>query len=117
MQSSRRNFIKTSAVFVAGASLMPREIFASQKKLIRLGLQLYTVRDAMHTDPAGTLKKLSEAGFHHLEHAGYGNRKFYGYTVKQIKKLLDDNNLLMVSGHFTLSQKNWDAEKKEFTDK
>ena len=87
MQSSRRKFIKTSAVFAAGVSLMPRSLFASPKKIQRLGLQLYTVRDAMHSDPAGTLKKLSEAGFKHLEHAGYSDRKFYGYEVKAFKKL------------------------------
>jgi sugar phosphate isomerase/epimerase len=116
MQPSRRKFIKNSAVFVAGASLMPNDLFASPKKLIRLGLQLYTVRDAMHSDPAGTLKKLSDAGFRHLEHAGYGNRKFYGYEVKDFKKLLSDNDLSMTSGHVTLSQKHWDASKKDFTD-
>ncbi len=116
MQSSRRKFIKTSAVFAAGVSLMPRSLFASSKKIQRLGLQLYTVRDAMHSDPAGTLKKLSEAGFKHLEHAGYSDRKFYGYEVKAFKKLISDNDLNMSSGHVTLLQKHWDAGKKDFTD-
>jgi len=116
MHPSRRKFIKTSAVFAAGASLMPRSLFASPKKIQRLGLQLYTVRDAMHSDPAGTLKKLSEAGFKHLEHAGYSDRKFYGYEVKAFKKLLSDNDLNMSSGHVTLLQKHWDASKKDFTD-
>jgi len=116
MQPSRRKFIKNSAVFVAGASLMPRNLFASPKKLIRVGLQLYTVRDAMHSDPAGTLKKLSDAGFRHLEHAGYSDRKFYGYEIKAFKKLLNDNDLSMTSGHVTLLQKHWDAAKKDFTD-
>lgn len=95
---------------------MPHSLFASPKKLIRLGLQLYTVRDAMHTEPAGTLKKLADAGYQHLEHAGYSNRKFYGYTVKEIKKILDDNSLTMTSGHVTLLQKHWDAAKGDFTD-
>lgn len=116
MHTSRRNFIKNSAVFVAGASFMPHNLFASSKKLIRLGLQLYTVRDAMHSDPAGTLKKLSDAGFRHLEHAGYSDRKFYGYEVKTFKKLLSDNDLSMTSGHVTLLQKHWDATKNDFTD-
>lgn len=116
MHPSRRKFIKNSAVFAAGASLMPRSLFASPKKIQRLGLQLYTVRDAMHSDPAGTLKKLADAGFKHLEHAGYGDRKFYGYEVKAFKKLLSDNDLNMSSGHVTLQQKHWDASKKDFTD-
>ena len=95
---------------------MPHNLFASPKKLQRLGLQLYTVRDAMHSDPAGTLKKLADAGFKHMEHAGYSNRKFYGYEVKEFKKLLNDNSLNMSSGHVTLLKKHWDASKKDFTD-
>lgn len=95
---------------------MPRDIFASPKKLQRLGLQLYTVRDAMHADPAGTLKKLAQAGFQNVEHAGYSNRKFYGYGAIEFKKILDDNALNMNSGHVTLLKKHWDVAKNDFTD-
>jgi sugar phosphate isomerase/epimerase len=116
MQSSRRKFIKTSTVFAAGAALMPKDLFSSPKKVQRLGLQLYTVRDAMHSDPAGTLKKLADIGYKDLEHAGYGDRKFYGYSVKEFKKILDDNALNMISGHVTFLKKHWDAAKGDFTD-
>lgn len=100
----------------ASVTLMPRNVFASTKKLEHLGLQLYTVRDAMHADPAGTLKKLGAIGYQHLEHAGYSNRLFYGMTIKDIKQILDDNHLSMDSGHVVLSQKHWDTAKGDFTD-
>ena len=118
MQASRRTFIKTTAVFAAGASLMPKNLFASSStsKLERLGLQLYTVRDDMHADPAGTLKKLSDAQIRHVEHAGYADRKFYGYSVPDFKKILNDNGINMISGHVILTAKYWDATKGDFTD-
>jgi sugar phosphate isomerase/epimerase len=114
MQGSRRIFLRNSAVLVAGATLIPDYLFASPKKLERLILQLYSVRDAMHADPGGTLKKLSDIGYFQVEHAGYSNSKFYGYTVKEFKKLLDDTHLNMPSGHVTLMLKHWNGN--DFTD-
>jgi len=118
MQESRRTFLKTGALLAAGTALMPQHLLASSspKKLQRLGLQLYTVRTAMKTDPGGTLKALSDMGYRHIEHANYADRKFYGYTVKEMKKILDDNGLNMMSGHVILTKNYWDAAKGDFTD-
>jgi hypothetical protein len=58
MNPTRRSFIKTSAVAAATAALLPEFLFAKPKKIERLGLQLYSVRDAMKTDPSGSLKIL-----------------------------------------------------------
>ena len=117
IQASRRKFLINSAVLMAGTTLMPKNLFATvPKKIERLGLQLYTVRDAMHTDPTGTLKQLADIGYKHLEHAGYYDGKFYGLTVKEFKKVLDDTLLNMTSGHVVLQQKHWDAGKNDFTD-
>jgi len=117
MNSSRRDFIKTSAVAVAGAALLPNQLFAESKKIERLGLQLYSVRDAMKTDPSGSLKKLAEMGYVHVEHANYVDRKFYGYSAKDFKKLLNDLSLLMPSGHTVMVAQDWDSAKGDFTDK
>jgi sugar phosphate isomerase/epimerase len=116
MNPSRRTFIKHTSVLAAGTAVLPRQLFALSKKIEHLGLQLYSVRDAMHADPAGTLKKLSDMNYQRLEHAGYANRKFYGFTVKEMKQILEDNHLAMNSGHVTLSQRHWDAAKNDFTD-
>jgi sugar phosphate isomerase/epimerase len=117
MNTSRRKFIQTSAVAMAGAALMPRLLFAKEKKLERLGLQLYSVRDAMKVDPAGSLKKLADMGYIHVEHANYIDRKFYGYSAKDFKKLLSDLSLQMPSGHTVMTAKDWDSAKNDFTDK
>ena len=117
MNNSRRTFIKTSALAVAGAALLPDVLFASRKKIERLGIQLYSVRDAMGKDPAGSLKKIADMGYFHVEHANYINRKFYGYSAKEFKKLLSDTGLLMPSGHTVMTAHDWDATANDFTDK
>jgi sugar phosphate isomerase/epimerase len=117
MNTSRRNFIKTGAIAAAGVALLPDLMFAKEKKIERLGLQLYSVREAMMKDPAGSLKKLADMGYIHVEHANYVNRKFYGYSAKDFKKLLADTELQMPSGHTVMTAQDWDDTKNDFTDK
>ena len=117
MDTSRRKFIKNTALVAAGAALLPKgSLFASPKKIERLGVQLYSVRDAMGKDPKGSLQKIADMGYQHVEHANYVNRKFYGYEPKDFKKLLSDLNLLMPSGHTVMLPSHWDASKNDFTD-
>jgi len=117
MNTSRRKFIKTSAVAAVGAAVLPRMLFAKEKKIERVGVQLYSVRDAMGKDPAGSLRKLADMGYVHVEHANYINRKFYGYSAKDFKKLLEDTGLQMPSGHTVMVAADWDDSKNDFTDK
>jgi hypothetical protein len=43
--------------------LLPRQIFAGGNATpVTLGIQLYSVREDMKTDPAGTLKQLAAMG-------------------------------------------------------
>jgi len=116
MNPSRRNFLKTGAVAVAAAAVIPHNVFAAPK-IQRVGLQLYSVRDHMKTDPAGTLKKLAAMGYVYVEHANYIDRKFYGYTAPEFKKLLGSLGLVMPSGHTVMTTQDWDSAKGDFTDK
>ncbi|RYE18414.1 MAG: twin-arginine translocation signal domain-containing protein [Sphingobacteriales bacterium] len=116
MQNSRRTFLKTGAVLTAAAAMMPGDLFA-QKKLQRLVLQLYSVRDEMRKDAKGTLKRLADLGYTHVEHAGYDHRKFYGFTVKEFKAILTDLDLKMPSGHTTMTRQDWNSSTNDFTDK
>ncbi|WP_374950898.1 sugar phosphate isomerase/epimerase family protein [Mucilaginibacter sp.] len=117
MNSSRRNFLRNSALAVTAAAIMPKDMFALAPKIQRVGLQLYSVRDHMKTDPAGTLKKLADMGYVYVEHANYVDRKFYGYTAPEFKKLLAGLGLVMPSGHTVMTTRDWDAAKGDFTDK
>jgi sugar phosphate isomerase/epimerase len=116
MKNSRRTFVKTGAMAVLGASILPRPIFALAKQNEKVGIQLYTVRDDMQHDPLGSLKKLAGMGYKVVEHAGYADRKFYGYQPAEFKKILGDLGLKMYSGHVDFGMKAWDDSKKDFTD-
>ncbi|MBL7973184.1 MAG: sugar phosphate isomerase/epimerase [Prolixibacteraceae bacterium] len=116
METSRRSFIKNSAVLLAGSALLPKAVFAAAKSSEIVGLQLYSVRNEMKKDPVGTLKELAQMGYRHVEHANYVDRKFYGFTPKEFKKILDDLGLKMPSGHTVMGKNHWDDAKKDFTD-
>ncbi len=115
MKASRRTFLKTGALAVAAMALLKKQAFASGNDRI-VGLQLYSVRDAMAIDPLGTLEKIAAMGYVYLEHASYVERKFYGYSALEIKKILNDLGLKMISGHTVLAPEHWDASRNDFTD-
>jgi len=116
MNQSRRTFLKNSALAVAAASFMPDGSFAAPTRKRILGIQLYSVRDDMTKDPAGTLQKLAAMGYKYVEHANYIDRKFYGYGAKEFKSLLDGMGLKMLSGHTRMDPQHWDESKKDFSD-
>ena len=116
MIASRRTFLKNGTLAVAGSMLFSKELFAAKYKGQLVGIQLYSIRDDMKKDPSGTLKKLSDMGYKHVEHANYVNGMFYGYKPAEFKKLLDGLGLSMPSGHTVMGKQHWDADKKQFTD-
>ena len=63
------------------------------------GLALYTVRDAMGTDPKGTLKAVAEAGYAYVEAAGYADGLFYGMEPAAFKSYLDSLGVTAKSTH------------------
>jgi sugar phosphate isomerase/epimerase len=116
MTTSRRDFLKRSAIGLAGASLLSDSVFAFAKPTELVGIQLYSVREDMKKDPLATLKQVSAIGYKNVEHANYVDRKFYGYSAKEFKKILSDLGMKMPSGHTVLGKKHWDDAKKDFTD-
>ena len=86
----------------AGLLVAPN-LFAADKKA-HYGLQLYTVRDAMAKDPAGTLAKVAQAGFNTIEVTYSGPGNFYGLAPKDFAKVVSDNGLEIVSAHYRLGE-------------
>ncbi len=116
MNTTRREFIKTSALAVAGGALVSSCSFSSPVKKELMGLQLYCVRDEMKADPLTTLKELAKIGYKYVEHANYIDRKFYGWSATEFKKVLDDLGMKMPSGHTVFGKQHWDEVTKDFTD-
>ena len=61
---------------------------------IKVGLQLYSVRDEMEKDMDSTLARVKTMGYDYVEFAGY-----FGKTAEEVKALLDKNGLECVSVH------------------
>ncbi len=121
MKNSRRRFIGQATLAVAGIAFLP-ETFSCAPRLSTppagevMGLQLYSVRDEMRANPLDTLKAVSNMGYRFVEHAGYNNRKFYGWGAAEFKKVLADLGMQMRTGHTVLGRNHWDNSKNDFTD-
>jgi sugar phosphate isomerase/epimerase len=61
---------------------------------MKVGLQLYTLRDDMAKDFLGTLKEVARLGYQGVEFAGYG-----GLSAEQLKQELQALNLLAAGSH------------------
>lgn len=96
-----------SVVGLGGSSALTSCSGGSNKKVV--GLQLYSLRDAMSTDVPGTLKKVAEMGYTTLETAGYSDGKLYGYTPEEFKVMCNNLGLTVSSAHLGY---NYDAEKE-----
>lgn len=99
---SRREFLKLSGGLALSAYLLPHMVTAAKVKDI--GLQLYSVRDAMLTDAVGTLKKLAAIGYKELESAGSQKGNYYGLSPKEVKQVCSDLGLTMRSGHVHINE-------------
>lgn len=101
--TTRRDFLKTTTLLSAGL-LITRPSGCNSKNTL-IGLQLYTVRDAMGKDPKGTLAKVAQIGYNSVETASYtGSQKFYGMTTAEFASVLKQNGLVVPSGHYRLGE-------------
>jgi sugar phosphate isomerase/epimerase len=97
--SNRREFFKISAAGALGMALLGPIGCKPDRKSYGVGIQLYTLRDAMTADAQGSLKKLSDLGYKNLELANYSEGKFYGFVPKELKKIVSDLGMTILSSH------------------
>jgi len=107
---NRRTFIGSS---IATTLLASNPTWASKtarggaeasRKLDRIGVQLYTVRDMMKSDLDGTLAKVAAVGYNEVEFAGY-----FDHQPKDIRATLDRLHLTSPSEHvsYEVVQNKW----------
>lgn len=115
MTYSRRRFLRNTSFTLAALGMGPLAQAAASRKYL-VGIQLYSVRADMAKNPLATLKALADQGYRYVEHANYANRKFYGFSPADFKKILNDLGLFMPSGHTVMGPQHWDPVKKELND-
>lgn len=98
---TRRDFVQTVTAGVLGATMLPHVAPRQQTPLAtpaKLGLQLYTVRDAIKTDMVGTLRRVAAMGFDGVETAFWPD----GVSLAQASGALRDAGLPVSSCHIEL---------------
>jgi sugar phosphate isomerase/epimerase len=70
---------------------------AAAKK--RIGIQLWSVREAMNNDPKATLAALAKMGYSEVETASYDNGKVYGMSPAEFREMAEAVGLKVTSCH------------------
>jgi sugar phosphate isomerase/epimerase len=84
------------AGFAAVFALAPASAQKPRKDM-KIGLQLYTVRDDCAKDLPGVLKAVSKMGYSGVEFAGY-----YGRSAQELRAMLDEDHLKCYGTHIGL---------------
>lgn len=97
----RRDFVTTlgSAVGLTQLACAGRTVTVTtgERKLRRVGLQLYSLRDDARKDLTRTIENIAAAGYNDVELLGSMNN--FGMPPAQLRALLDRNNLRAPSTH------------------
>jgi sugar phosphate isomerase/epimerase len=95
----RREFLSSTAMAVAGASLA-NTAWAALAKEKPIGLQLYTLRQVINKDVKGTIKQLTDWGYREFETYGYNNGMLFGMTSKEFNDYVKSLGAKVTSGHY-----------------
>ena len=72
---------------------------------LKVGLQMYSVKDAMAADPIAAIKEVGEAGYKFVEFANHNATEDFGcgfgVEAKVLKATLDDLGLKAISAHIS----------------
>ena len=95
----RRDFLKAGGVAATALALPTACLASEERKLMKIGIQLYTLRGLMGESVPNTLKGLADIGYDEVEFAGY-----YDHSPEDIASMLDDNGLAAPSAHVSLDE-------------
>ncbi len=119
--NKRRQFIKTSSYLALGSIVLPMACSPKKKtteevaeeatapsttstSTLRkgIGVQAYSVREALQEDFAGSMKKIAEMGYKYIEAYGMStDGQLFGMAPSEYKKIVDDLGMEVVSCHST----------------
>jgi sugar phosphate isomerase/epimerase len=101
----RRNFLNLGAGALLTSLIVKSNTSISLPKKVKdIGIQVYTLRDLMAKDLVGTLQKVAEIGYKNIELFGYGEGKYFGKSITEMRKITDDLGLKVVSAHYLSGQ-------------
>ncbi len=115
MNYKRRDFIKNAAAGIVVTAISGNLMSCASSKnatgnLGKFGLQLYTLRDVLASDPKEILKQVADMGYTQIE--GYEDGKmgiYWGMSNVEFKKYMDQLGMQIVSTHCDINK---DFERK-----
>nr|WP_255489731.1 sugar phosphate isomerase/epimerase [Dysgonomonas sp. 25] len=81
-----------------------------------IALQLYSLRDDIKKDYAGTIAKVGEMGYTAVEAANYNDGKFYGKTPEEFKADVEKAGMKVLSSHTGRELSEKELKSKDFTE-
>ena len=93
---TRRDFVRDGALVAAAVGAGGARRMYGAALGLPLGLQLYSVREYLPKDFAGTLRQIAALGYREVEAAG-----FYGRTAVEVKQAMQEAGLRCVSAHYS----------------
>ena len=117
---TRRKFLKNSTYLAAGSMLLPlgctskkpetaqtitEEVVESMPKDKAMGVQIYSVRDALKEDFVGSVRKIADIGFQYIEAYGLGvDGKILEMSPEEYSGVVHDHGMTIVSSHCSYFQ-------------
>ena len=104
--TTRRTFLNQAGVLAAGLTLAKPATLLAKPSGLKVGIQLYSMREYLPKDVKGTIAGIAKAGYTEVETFGYdvNKRSFWGLSAKDFKMLLADNGLTSSSGHYGMDE-------------
>ena len=117
---TRRKFLKHSSYLAAGSMILPlgctskkpetaqtitEEVVESLPKDKEMGVQIYSVRDALKEDFEGSVKKIADIGFKYIEAYGLDTEgKINGMSPEDYSSVVASNGMKIASTHCSYFQ-------------
>jgi sugar phosphate isomerase/epimerase len=89
--------LATLAALGGCASVGSSSSASSSRKIDKIGIQLWTVREMFKTDPVGTFKMLAKIGYQQVE---FANLEPLPMSPKELRKVADDVGISFPAAHF-----------------
>ncbi|CAN5545353.1 sugar phosphate isomerase/epimerase [soil metagenome] len=128
---NRRYFLQKSALITAISILPMESIFARNRSLEKVGVQLFSLPRLLENDFRNAIKMIAEMGYKEVElfgpysfsadsvkeqwealspYLGFSGSGFYGHSAREVKSILDEFGISAPSMHTDLEtmQKNMD---------
>ena len=115
MKTGRRNFLKKGGVALASASILssiPVNLLASGPlaKKRSFGFQVWTIREKLIADFAGTLNEMASMGYSEVEmcsplgYSGAGFEPLHQMKNSEMRGIIDQSGLSCTSSHFNMGE-------------